>query len=164
MGVDIFTEKALALPLENYVVTCGKTKKARKGIAADLLDIEVITKEEHDEILEDKSFLVASVLGFVEGRMSEEGYYEDSEAELEEILEILGKHNDIEFKEVVGGYSIRSFSNSRYSGYDVETGVVYIMIESFDLFMTVPTPKGEEIGRKLKIKDVTETEWTTYSY
>jgi len=38
------------------------------------------------------------------------------------------------------------------------------MIESFDLFMTVPTPKGEEIGRKLKIKDVTETEWTTYSY
>ena len=164
MGVDIFTEKALALPLENYLATCSKTKKACKGIAADLLDIEVITKEEHDEILEDKSLVAANILGFVEGRMSDEGYYEDSEEELEEILEIVGKHNGIEFKEVVGSYNIRSFSNSRYSGYDVETDVVYIMIESFDLFMTVPTPKGEEIGQKLKIKDITETEWTTYSY
>ena len=164
MGVDIFTEKAIALPLENYIVTCGKTKKARKGIAADLLDIEVISKEEHDEILEDKSFLVAHVLGFVEGNMSEEGYYEDSEEEVAEILEILGKHNDIEFREVVGDYSLRSFSNSRYSGYDVECDVVYIMIDSSDMFITVPTAEGEELGRRLNIRDIKETEWTTYSY
>jgi hypothetical protein len=164
MGVDIFTEKALALPLENYVVTCSKTKKARKGIAADLLDLEICTKEQHDEMLEDKSFVVSFVLGWVEPLMSEEGYFEDHEPTLQEILEVLGRHNDIDFKEVVGEYSIRSFSNSRYSGYDVEVDVIYIMIESYDLFMTVPTPRGEEIGRKLKIKHVQETEWTTYSY
>ena len=61
-------------------------------------------------------------------------------------------------------WTIRIFDSSRESGYDVETNVLYIMFEPYDLFETKMTKLGEELAKTLEMKFITETTWTVHSY
>ena len=61
-------------------------------------------------------------------------------------------------------YDIRSFESSRYSGYEVETGVPYLMFDSSELFEQKLSKTGRAVAKQLNIDNVRETEWTVYSY
>ena len=162
MGQDIFTEKAIAIELSDYVAKCTCHKRTRKLIADDLYEHAVLTEEERDEAIISKNNAIGVVSDKINDLMDDEGYCAE-EAVAGLILEIVSTHGGVHLSELPS-FSMRMFKNNRISGYDVDLETLYIMFESYDMFETVMTEEGRRVAKELQIDHITETEWTVHSY
>ena len=162
MGVDIFTEKALAVTVDEFVQLTCRLKKSRKTIAETLVHDELCTDEQAKLMLEGSGFCRDWFTErFKEDLDGNEGYPENEDY-LRRLVSILAENSGVNLKKLPR-YDIRMFESSRYSGYEVEVGVPYLMFESHGLFEQRLSKKGKAIENELGI-DVVETEWTVYSY
>ena len=163
MGVDIFTEKALAVTVDEFVQLTCKLKKGRKTIAEALVHEEMCT-DEQAKLMVERSGFCRDWFGqrFNENLENNEGYPENEDY-LRRLVDILADGGGVNLKKLPQ-YDIRSFESSRYSGYEVDTGVPYLMFDSSELFEQKLSKTGQAVAKQLNIKHVTETEWTVYSY
>ena len=162
MGVDIFTEKAVAVTVDEFVQKTCRLKKSRKTIAETLVHDELCTDEQAKLMLEGSGFCRDWFTErFKEDLDGNEGYPENEDY-LRRLVSILAENSGVNLKKLPR-YDIRMFESSRYSGYEVEVGVPYLMFESHGLFEQRLSKKGKAIENELGI-DVVETEWTVYSY
>lgn len=162
MGSDIFTEKAIAMELSDFVAKCTKAKPTRKLICDELFEEELITEDERDACVSCKQSIINVVQEKIEELMGDEGYC-SCDATALNIITIVSTHGGINL-ERLPDFQVRSFSSQRISGYDVELDVLYIMFESYGMFETVMSKDGKRVAKELKLDEVTETEWTVHSY
>ena len=163
MGVDIYTEKALAVTVDEFVQLTCRLKKSRKTIAETLVHDELCTAEQAKLMVEGSGFC-RDWFGarFTEDLEGHEGY-PHNEDYLRRLVSILADGGGVALQKLPR-YDIRSFESSRYSGYEVEVGVPYLMFDSSELFEQKLSKTGQAVSKQLNIKNVTETEWTVYSY
>lgn len=162
MGVDIFTEKAVAVTVDEFVQKTCRLKKSRKAITEALVHEEMCTDEQAKLMVERSGFCRDWFSQrFKEDMEGNEGYPENEDY-LRRLVDILADGAGVNLKKLPH-YDIRMFESSRYSGYEVEVGVPYLMFESHGLFEQRLSKKGKAIENELGI-DVVETEWTVYSY
>ena len=163
MGVDIYTEKALAVTVDEFVQLTCRLKKSRKTIAETLVHDELCTEEQAKLMVEGSGFCRDWFTErFKEDLDGNEGYPEN-DSYLRRLIDILAGGGGVDFQKLPR-YDIRSFESSRDSGYEVEVGVPYLMFDSSELFEQKLSKTGQAVSKQLNIKNVTETEWTVYSY
>ena len=162
MGTDIFTESAVAIPLDLFINVDSIKKKANRQLIANVLYQEqYIDEQALAAMAKSKSGFIQTFIAEIS--MSEEEGYESDEERNKFMLETFCENSNINLKELPQ-FSFRSFDSNRYSGYDIETGVLYIMFEPYDLFETVMTDKGKKVAETLGVDCIHETTWTVYSY
>ena len=162
MGVDIFTEKAVAVTVDEFVQKTCRLKKSRKAITESLVHEEMCTADDA-KLMVERSGFCRDWFGarFTEDLEGNEGYPENEDY-LRRLVSILADNSGVNLKKLPR-YDIRLFESNRYSGYDVQVGVPYLLFDSYGLFEKRLSKKGKAIENELGI-DVVETEWTTYSY
>ena len=162
MGVDIYTEKAVAVTVDEFVQKTCRLKKSRKAIAESLLH-EELCGDEQAKLMIERSGFCRDWFGarFTEDLEGNEGYPENEDYH-RRLVSILADASGVNLKKLPR-YEIRMFESSRYSGYEVSVGVPYLMFDSHGLFEQRLSKKGKAIENELGI-DVVETEWTVYSY
>jgi len=160
MGSDIFTESAVAVQLETFLNVSAIKKKANRQLIANVLYQEKYIDEEA------LAAMIKNKDGFIETFIAElsmgEGYENDEERN-KFMLETFGLHTGIDMSDMPE-WSLRKFDSCRISGYDIETDVLYIMFECYDLFETVMTDEGKKVAEKLGFDYINETTWTVHSY
>ena len=165
MGSDIFTESAVAVEMVNFLLRKAiKKKPVRTDIANTLFKHDYIDEEARDAMIKNRDGFIETFtaeLSMEEGEYSS-GYENDRERN-EFMIRTFCQHTGID-SEDLPDWSIRIFDNSRESGYDIMTDVLYIMFEPYDLFETKMTKLGEELANTLQMDHITETTWTVHSY
>ena len=163
MGVDIYTEKALAVTVDEFVQLTCRLKKSRKTIAETLVHDELCTEEQAKLMVEGSGFCRDWFTErFKEDLDGNEGYPEN-DSYLRRLIDILAGGGGVDLQKLPR-YDIRSFESSRDSGCEVEVGVPYLMFDSSELFEQKLSKTGQAVSKQLNIKNVTETAWTVYSY
>jgi len=165
MGSDIFTESAVAVEMVDFLRRNEIKKKANRQLVANVLYQEKHIDEEalasmtknRDGFIE--TFI--SELSMEEGEYSS-GYENDRERN-EFMIRTFCQHTGIDADDLPE-WTIRIFDNNRETGYDISTGVLYIMFEPYDLFETKMTKLGQELAKTLQMEFITETTWTVHSY
>lgn len=162
MGVDIYTEKAVAVTVDDFVIKTCKLKKSRKAIAEALLKEELCGDDQAALMIERAGFC-RDWFGqrFTEDMEDNEGY-PANESYLHRLVAILAEGGGVNMKKLPS-VQFRIFESNRYSGCDVQVGVPYLLFDSYGLFEQKLSRKGLAVQKELGI-DVEETEWTTYSY
>lgn len=162
MGQDIFTEKAIAIELTDFVARCTSQKSKRKQMAFELHGHELLSILQRDFAVTSKQNMIDTIKEIVSPLMDEEGYCTCSDT-AECVLGVVAEHGCIELDKLPL-FELRSFSRNRTCGYEVEAGVIYIMFDSHGMFETVMTDLGRHTAKMLKLDEVTETEWTVHSF
>ena len=170
MGSDIFTESAVAIPLDLFINVDSIKKKANRELIANTLYQEKYIDEEalaamtknRDGFID--TFINELSIGRFDGDESEysSGYEKDRDRN-EFMIATFCKNVDID-PEKLPDWSLRIFDSNRESGYDIMTDVLYIMFESYGLFETVMTDEGKELAETLGTDCINETTWTVHSY
>ena len=161
MGSDIYTESAMAITLDSFLDTKAIKKKANRELIANTLYQEKYIDEEALAVMtKNKGGFIETFIAEID--ISEEGYEGDEERN-KFMIQTFCKHAGINL-EVLPDFYFRSFDSCRESGYDIETGVVYIMFEPYGLFETVMTDHGKQVANELGFEFITETTWTVHSY
>ena len=160
MGSDIYTESAVAVELETFLLKKAiKKKPVRTDIANTLFKEGIINEEVQEQMIKNRD-------GFIEGFVSAidmtEGY-ESNEETNRFMIKTFCLHTDID-PDDLPEWTLRMFDSCRESGYDVLTDVLYIMFEDYDLFETVMTDLGKELAKTLEMDYVNKTTWTVHSY
>ena len=165
MGSDIFTESAVAVEMVNFLLRKAiKKKPVRTDIANTLFKHDYIDEEARDAMIKNRDGFIETFtaeLSMEEGEYSS-GYENDRERN-EFMIRTFCQHTGIDADDLPD-WSIRIFDNSRESGYDIMTDVLYIMFEPYDLFETKMTKLGKELANTLQMDHITETTWTVHSY
>ena len=165
MGSDIFTESAVAVPMVDFLRRNAiKKKPVRTDIANTLFKHDYIDEEARDAMAINRDGFIETFtaeLSMEQGEYSS-GYESDRERN-EFMIRTFCQHTGIDADDLPD-WSIRIFDNSRESGYDIMTDVLYIMFEPYDLFETKMTKLGEELANTLQMDHITETTWTVHSY
>ena len=165
MGSDIMVESAVAVPMADFLRRNAiKKKPVRTDIANTLFKHDYIDEEARDVMIKNRDGFIETFtaeLSMEEGEYSS-GYENDRERN-EFMIRTFCQHTGID-SEDLPDWSIRIFDNSRESGYDIMTDVLYIMFEPYDLFETKMTKLGEELANTLQMDHITETTWTVHSY
>ena len=161
MGSDIYTESAMAVTLYDLLYVKAIKKKATRQLIANTLYQEKYIDEEALTVMtKNKSGFIETFIAEIS--ISEEGYERDEERN-KFMIKTFCEHADINLEDLPDFY-LRSFDSCRESGYDIETGVVYIMFEPYGLFETVMTDEGKKAAKALGFEFITETTWTVHSY
>ena len=160
MGSDIFTESAVAIELSDFLNVDAIKKKGTRELIANVFYL--------DKFISDKAFadMVKSKSLFIETFIKNMSMYEGRENDVVNnaiMLEVFCEHTGLNIK-ALPDYKLQSFDNCRESGYDIVTGVIYIMFDSFNLFETVMTNKGKKVAKILGVDHIHETTWTVHSY
>ena len=160
MGSDIFTESAVAVELETFLLKKAiKKKPVRTDIANTLFKEGIINEEVREQMIKNRD-------GFIEGFVSaiemSEGY-EANEETNHFMIKTFCLHCDIDFDDLPE-FNLRMFDSCRESGYDVLTDVLYIMFDCYDLFETVMTDTGKDLAKTLEMDYIQKTTWTVHSY
>ena len=165
MGSDIFTESAVAVEMVNFLLRKAiKKKPVRTDIANTLFKHDYIDEEARDVMIKNRDGFIETFtaeLSMEEGEYSS-GYENDRERN-EFMIRTFCQHTGIDADDLPE-WTIRIFDNSRESGYDIMTDVLYIMFEPYDLFETTMTKLGKELANTLQMDHITETTWTVHSY
>ena len=165
MGSDIFTESAVAVEMVDFLRRNEIKKKANRELIANTLYQEkYIDEEALAAMIKNRDGFIETFiaeLSMEEGEYSS-GYESDRERN-EFMIRTFCQYTGIDADDLPE-WTIRIFDSSRESGYDVETNVLYIMFEPYDLFETKMTKLGEELAKTLEMKFITETTWTVHSY
>lgn len=160
MGSDIYTESAVAIPFSDFLDRKELNKKSViNAIVDDLIKASIIPATNHMGFRKDKYYLAEGLVDLIS---MDEGYEDDRERNTK-ILKIFCEHVSIDLDNLPE-CNFRSFENSRESGWDVETDVVYLMFESSGLFETKMTAEGKKLAKVLGQKSIIETTWTVHSY
>ena len=165
MGSDIFTESAVAVEMTDFLRRNEIKKKANRQLIANVLYQEkYIDEEALAAMIKNRDGFIETFtaeISMEEGEYSS-GYESDRERN-EFMIRTFCQYTGIDADDLPE-WTIRIFDSSRESGYDVETNVLYIMFEPYDLFETKMTKLGEELAKTLEMKFITETTWTVHSY
>jgi len=160
MGSDIYTESAVAIPLVDFLNVDGiKKKNARELIANIFYQDKVIGDQAFTDMIKSKNLFIETFLNTI----SMSDGFEGDEEHNRFMMQTFCEHAGIDIEELPD-YYFRSFDSCRESGYDIETGVVYIMFECFELFETVMTDEGKKVAKTLGLDYINETTWTVHSY
>tara|TARA_Y100000385_G_scaffold119185_1_gene124074 strand:- start:3552 stop:4034 length:483 start_codon:yes stop_codon:yes gene_type:complete len=160
MGSDIFTESAVAVNLLNFIDIITIKKKANRELIANIFYQEKIINEESLNIM------VKSKSGFIEvfiDTISMTEGYESDEDNNQFMINTFCEHGGIVINDLPN-WTLRQFDSCRESGYDIQTNVLYIMFESYNLFKTVMTDEGKKVAETLGLDHIQETTWTVHSY
>ena len=165
MGSDIFTESAVAVPMADFLRRNAiKKKPVRTDIANTLFKHDYIDEEARDVMIKNRDGFIETFtaeLSMEEGEYSS-GYENDRERN-EFMIRAFCQYTGIDADDLPE-WSIRIFDNNRETGYDIETDVLYVMFEPYDLFETKMTKLGQELAKTLEMEFITETTWTVHSY
>jgi len=165
MGSDIFTESAVAVPMVDFLRRNAIKKKACRELITNIFShSNYIDKNAAANMIKNKDGFIETFiaeLSMEEGEYSS-GYENDRERNAF-MIRTFCEHTDIDADDLPE-WSIRIFNSCRESGYDIETDVLYIMFESYDLFETKMTKLGQELAKTLEMAFITETTWTVHSY
>ena len=165
MGSDIYTESAMAVTFDSFLdVKPIKRKPVRTDIANTLFKHDYIDEQARDAMIKNKSGFIETFIAELSMEDSEysSGYEQDKDRN-QFMIQTFCKYVDINLEELPDFY-LRSFDSCRESGYDIETGVIYIMFEPYGLFETVMTDEGKKVAKILGFEFITETTWTVHSY
>ena len=165
MGSDIFTESAVAVPMVDFLRRNAiKKKPVRTDIANTLFKHDYIDEEARDAMIKNRDGFIETFtaeLSMEEGEYSS-GYENDRERNAI-MIRTFCQYTNIDADDLPE-WSIRIFDSCRESGYDIETDVLYMMFEPYDLFETKMTKLGKELANTLQMDHITETTWTVHSY
>lgn len=161
MGSDIYTESAVAVRLDDFLnVDAIKKKAARELITNVFYQEKLISDYSFTDMNKSKNLFIETFIH--EMSMSEEGYEADEERN-RYMIQTFCDVAKIDLEDLPE-FSLRSFDSCRISGYDIETDVLYIMFECYNLFETVMTDEGKKVAEKLGLDYIDETTWTVHSY
>lgn len=161
MGSDIYTESAVAVRLDDFLnVDAIKKKAARELITNVFYQEKLISDYSFTDMNKSKNLFIETFIH--EMSMSEEGYEADEERN-RYMIQTFCDVAKIDL-ENLPEFSLRSFDSCRISGYDIETDVLYIMFECYNLFETVMTDEGKKVAETLGLDYIDETTWTVHSY
>ena len=165
MGSDIFTESAVAVEMVDFLRRNAIKKKACRELIANIFSHNnYIDKDAAANMIKSRDGFIDTFIAELSMEQGEysSGYENDRERN-EFMIRTFCQHTGID-SEDLPDWSIRIFDNSRESGYDIMTDVLYIMFEPYDLFETKMTKLGEELAETLQMDHITETTWTVHSY
>ena len=165
MGSDIWAESAVAVEMVDFLRRNEIKKKANRQLIAN-----VLYQEKHiDE--EALATMTKNRDGFIETFIAElsmeqgeysSGYESDKERN-EFMIRTFCQHTGIDADDLPD-WNLRIFDSCRESGYDIQTDVLYIMFEPYDLFETIMTDEGKKVAETLGMDSIHETTWTVHSY
>ena len=165
MGSDIFTESAVAVEMVDFLRRNEIKKKATRQLIANVLYQEkYIDEEALATMIKNRDGFIETFtaeLSMEQGEYSS-GYENDRERN-EFMIRTFCQHTGIDADDLPE-WTIRIFDNNRETGYDIETDVLYVMFEPYDLFETKMTKLGQELAKTLEMEFITETTWTVHSY
>tara|TARA_B100001094_G_C18056545_1_gene732785 strand:- start:508 stop:1005 length:498 start_codon:yes stop_codon:yes gene_type:complete len=165
MGSDIFTESAVAVEMVNFLRRNAIKKKANRQLIANVLYQEkYIDEEALGSMTKNRDGFIETFIAELSMEQGEysSGYENDRERN-EFMIRTFCQHTDIDADDLPE-WTIRIFDNNRETGYDIETNILYIMFEPYDLFETKMTKLGQELAKTLEMEFITETTWTVHSY
>jgi hypothetical protein len=165
MGSDIYTESAVAVEFVDFLRRNEIKKKAVRQIIANVLYQEkYIDEEVFATMIKNRDGFIdtfINALSMEQGEYSS-GYENDREHN-QFMLRTFCQHTGIDADDLPD-WNLRIFDSNRESGYDIMTGVLYIMFEPYGLFETKMTKLGKELAKTLQMEFITETTWTVHSY
>lgn len=165
MGSDIFTESAVAVEVVDFLRQPPiKKKPVRTDIANTLFKHDYIDEEARDTMIKNRDGFIDTFIATLS--MDESEYssgYENDKEHNEFMIRTFCQYTGIDADDLPD-WNLRIFDSNRESGYDIMTGVLYIMFDSFGLFETRMTKLGEELAKTLNAESIYETTWTVHSY